>query len=1166
MNNNSYRDTYIPKNLNSKQFYRIMKLTYLFLFLCTFSLLASEAKAQTEKVTIQANGMTINQLLKAIEKQTNYLFVYSKAEVDLNQKVNLSVKDQVVSEVLKKVFNGTSIKYAMHDENIVLSKADAPLPQQSTMTVKGIVKDVTGEPLIGVTVMIAGNASKGTVTDINGAFTIPNVPADSKVSVSYIGYKTETLSARSNMNIVLKEDSQTLDEVVVVGYGTQKKINLTGSVSQVTEKAFESRPVQNVSQALQGMVPGMNFSVGANGGKLNNAPSVSIRGAGTIGAGSNAAPLILIDGVEGNMNLLNPQDIESISILKDAASSSIYGSRAPFGVILITTKQGKTGKTAVSYTNNFRFNSPINQPETMDSYHFANYFNTARINASESPVFSQTTIDNIIARNNGEVGIIIPFSTANNKFSYTSANGDTDWYKVHYKDRVMSQEHSISVSGGSDRLSYYLSGNFMDQEGLLRFADESYYRYSMSGKVNAKVNKYINISYNTKWFRTNYGAPSYLNGLFFHNVLRKWPNMVAFDPNGHYADNSEIIHLQDGGRVNEEVEQNYQQLQVDITPLKGWNIHLQGNIRTNTNFTHTDIQAIYGHEIDGTPYEMELSNSYTPGQSRVKESTSKSQFYTTNLYSDYTHQFGDHYFKVLAGFNAELQKSRSLSGQRDGIIVPGLPTIDTSSAEDKTSGGYSHWATAGFFGRLNYNYKERYMLEVNGRYDGTSRFLRDQRWNIFPSFSAGWNIAREDFWKPLENVVNLFKFKTSWGELGNQNTKLLYPFFETLPVQSNKGLWLVNGKMTNTADIAPLVSTLLTWERVRTFNIGIDFGAFSNRLTGTIEYFKRKTVDMVGPAPELPSTLGIKVPNINNADMQSAGFDFEISWRDRIGKVDYGVKFNLSDAKQKILRYPNTTNAIGNWYAGKMNGELWGYTTIGIAKTKEEMDNHIASLPNGGQNKMGGTWGAGDIMYADINGDGKIDAGQSSLSDPGDRKIIGNSTPRYNYGFILDAAYQGFDFSVFFQGVGKRDYMPGNGQQGAMFWGVVNNLYQSVGLKQHFDYYRPEGDPMGANLNAYYPRPDFSTSKNQVAQTKYLQDASYIRLKNAQIGYTLSKQWTSKLRINKCRIYISGDNLWTGTNLAEMFDPETLTGADNWGQGKTYPLSRVFSFGVNINM
>jgi len=1149
-----------------------MKLSVLFFVGSLGVSYASGTYAQTAMVSVESQNATVGEILKDIENQSDFDFFYNNNQIDLNRRVSISSRNSDIFNVLEQVFKGTNVTYSVLDKNIILSTKEtsrhnsSPEVRQAAKMVKGKVVDVQGEPIIGATVLEEGTTN-GTVTDFDGNFMLNVSSENAKLDISYIGYKKSIVSVKSKSlsKIVLSEDTEVLDEVVVVGYGTQKKVNLTGSVSQVMEDAFEARPVQNVTQALQGLVPGMNVSVGNDGGMLNSTPSVSIRGAGTIGSGSTASPLVLIDGVEGNMNMLNPQDIESISVLKDAASASVYGSRAPFGVILITTKKGKTGKATVSYSNNFRWNSPLNQPESMDSYRFVHYLNDAKTNAGQAPQFSQEVIDNIAARNRGEIGLVIPV-TSNGTYSMAQANADTDWYKLHYKDWALSQEHSVAVSGGTEKLNYYVSGNLMDQEGLLRYADDSYYRYTLNGKISGKINKYISFDYNTKWFKTDYDAPSYLNGLFFHEILRRWPNYPAIDPNGYPIEQSQIIQLKDGGRYKEDVNQTVQQLAITITPLTNWNIHLEGNARINTTFKHTDIEALQAHDAYGNPYDIPSNNKLVAGQSRVTEYAAKTDFYTVNIYSDYFHQFGGHYLKVMAGFNAELNNARSLQGQRDGIISSDVPTLNTATLEDLATGGYTDWATAGFFGRINYNYKERYLLELNGRYDGSSRFLRAQRWNFFPSFSVGWNVAKENFWRPLEKWVNMLKFKASWGELGNQNTSSLYPFFETMPLTIGNGKWLLDGELTNTAGIPALVSTSLTWERIRSFNIGLDFGMFSNRLTGSIEYFKRKTLDMVGPAPQLPAILGIAVPKTNNADMQSAGFDFDIQWRDKIGKVNYGIKFNLSDAQQKILRYPNATNAIGDWYAGKMSGTIWGYTTIGIARSDEEMQNHLASLPKGGQNQIGNKWGAGDIMYADINGDGKISAGQNTLSDHGDKSIIGNSTPRFSYGIILDASYAGFDFSVFFQGVGKRDFMPLAGQQGAMFWGVVNNLYQTTALKEHWDYYRPEDHPLGANLDAYYPRPDISTSKNQQAQTRYLQNAAYIRLKNVQIGYTLPKVWTNKLHLNKCRIYISGDNLWTGTKLATMFDPEALGNMDNWGAGKTYPLSKVISCGLTINM
>ncbi|HAC20884.1 MAG TPA: SusC/RagA family protein, partial [Porphyromonadaceae bacterium] len=465
-----------------------------------------------------------------------------------------------------------------------------------------------------------------------------------------------------------------------------------------------------------------------------------------------------------------------------------------------------------------------------------------------------------------------------------------------------------------------------------------------------------------------------------------------------------------------------------------------------------------------------------------------------------------------------------------------------------------------FFGRINYNYKERYMVELNGRYDGTSRFVGDKRWNFFPSFSAGWNIAREDFWQSYEDVVSTLKLRGSWGELGNQNMSSWYPFYQTMPFGTANGGWLINGEKPNTSSAPGLVSSLLTWERVQSWNVGFDWGAFNNRLTGSFDYFVRKTLDMVGPAPELPVILGTSVPKLNNADMKSYGFELEIGWRDRIGNVSYGVKGVLSDAQQKVTRYPNKTGNISQWFAGRYSGEIWGYETIGIAKSQEEMDAHLASLPNGGQNALGNKWAAGDIMYKDLNGDGKIDGGKGILGETGDRKVIGNSTARFNFGVTLDAQWKGFDISVFFQGVGKRDYAIG----GPYFWGANGGMWQSAGFVEHLDFFRPEGHPMGANLDSYYPRPIFDGGgKNQQTQTKYLQNAAYIRMKNLQVGYTFPQQWISKAGLQYLRVFISGDNLLTGTKMTSIFDPETIGGG--WGEGKTYPLSKVISFGLNVN-
>ena len=453
-------------------------------------------------------------------------------------------------------------------------------------------------------------------------------------------------------------------------------------------------------------------------------------------------------------------------------------------------------------------------------------------------------------------------------------------------------------------------------------------------------------------------------------------------------------------------------------------------------------------------------------------------------------------------------------------------------------------------------------MEANLRYDGTSRFRSDNRWKLFPSFSIGWNIAQESFWSSLAEYIGTLKLRGSYGELGNQNTSSWYPTYQLMDVKASDGAWLVNGAKPNTATVPGLVSSSMTWERVNTWNIGLDFGMLNNRLTGSFDYYNRKTLDMIGPAPELPVTLGTGVPQTNNTDLNTYGFELSIAWNDRLNNgLGYGAKFLLSDSQTEITRYPNETGNLNTYRTGMKMGEIWGYTTVGIAKSQEEMDAYLASLPNGGQNTLGNQWGAGDIMYVDINGDGKVDGGANTLDDHGDLSIIGNNRPRFQFGLDLNADYKGFDMRLFFQGVMKRDYFQGS----YYFWGANNSIWNSTCMEPHLDYFREDADhPLGQNLDSYFPRPVFYSTRNQHTQTRYLQNAAYIRLKNIQLGYTLPNSLTDKLKISKLRFYVSGENLWTGTKLIDVFDPETIDGG--WeNNGNAYPLSKTISVGLSLN-
>ena len=1044
--------------------------------------------------------------------------------------------------------------------------------QNSTIKVKGVVNDAMG-PVIGASIVEKGNTGNGTITDIDGNFSL-NVSSNSTLIVSFVGYKAQEIpvAGKTFFTIDLKEDNEMLEEVVVVGFATQKKVNLTGSVGTATAKDIEARPVANAVQALQGVIPGLNISNSGNGGELNATKSIDVRGTGTVGkdasgnAFSSGSPLILIDGMEGDLNSINPQDIESISVLKDAAASSIYGSRAPFGVVLVTTKSGKSGRAQINYNMNMRYSTPIKMPDMANSYEFVNLFDDAEYNGSGKHLYTDEYRQFVYDFMTGKSDDYIWGNGSGGKWNYDYSANNVNWLKEYYRNTAPSQEHNVSVSGGSDKMTYYLSANYMTQEGFMRYGTEDYDRYTITAKISAQLTKALKVDYSNRWVRTDYERPTYMNDDFYNHILRRArPVRAVYDPNGYLmSDINYIGVMRDGGRHNEQKDAMSQQLKITVTPLKNWNIIGEMNIKTDNNWNHWEQFVVYSH------YKDNPENTYTALTSANKDQVSEYSLKTTYLnptvYSNYNFSLKEkHNFTVLGGFQAEIMKYRDMEGARTGLVTTDLPVLNlTTDADSYTLKGlYKNWKNAGFFGRINYDYNGKYLVEGNLRYDGSSRFRRGNRWILTPSFSLGWNVARENFWEKLADVVEVFKLRVSYGELANQNTTSWYPTYQTLGVTTNGGKWLQNGALTSVASVPGLISTSLSWEKIKNTNIGFDFGALNNRLTGSFDYFWRKTKNMVGPGVELPAILGATVPSTNNTDLTTFGWELSIGWRDKVGELGYGVKLNISDNQTRIDKYPNPTNSLSKYMAGELTGDIYGYTTIGIAKTQEEMDAHIASLPKGGQTAIGSKWEAGDIMYADINGDGKIDNGSNTLDDMGDLKKIGNNTPRFRTGITLDAQWKGFDFSMFWQGVLKRDFDPG--ENSMVFWGTTGSgQWWSTSFKDHMDYFRAEdtASPLGANVNAYYPRPLFN-NKNHKTQTAYLQNAAYMRLKNLQLGYTLPKSLINKIGLQNVRVYVSGENLLTITGLSDTMDPETA-GIGKQG-GTVYPLSRVYSFGLSVN-
>lgn len=1046
-------------------------------------------------------------------------------------------------------------------------EANAAVVQQQSVC-KGTVVDNNGDPVVGASVFVVSNGQKkGSVTDLDGNFEIAGVASGSSLTISYVGYKTQQVTwTGKDLKVTLQENSEMLENVVVVGYGTQKKVNLTGAVSVVNSKQLESRPVTSVAQALQGEVPGLNFSVGNSGGSLNSRMSMNIRGIGTIGEGSNAAPLVLIDGSEGDLYSISPNDIESISVLKDASSSAIYGSRAAFGVILVTTKSGKDSRMNVSYNGNVRFSTATQIPEMPNSYDFARYWNDAAANSGGNAPFKQDILDKIKNHINGtpkpgdEATTTWAGYAANEPWSmYTGSWNNVNWFDEMYKSGVPSTEHNVALSGGGSKVNYYLSGAVLSQRGLIRHGKDQLKRYNFSGKITANLKDWFTVTYNTKWIREDYSRPSYMTGLFFHNIARRWPTNPVYDPNGHYVHGNEILQMENGGLDATQQDKLYQQLALEFRPLKGWKIRLEGNYNTVHYYNHWDVLPIYYYDPDQKLIPAAWSGGYAAGKSDVGDSMSRNNYYNGRFFTEYMFTLNDkHDFKFLAGLDMESNRYTSLGAARADLISPLVPSLNNATHKDvRPSFSNTQWATMGAFGRINYAYDSRYLAEFSIRRDGSSRFIGDKTWSTFPSFALGWNIANEQFFKPLTKTVNTLKLRATYGALGNTNIKALYPWFLSQPANASASSWLVNGQRVNISNAPGLVSPSLTWESVRSWNIGLDFGMFNNRLQGTFDYYVRTTKDMVGPAPAHPSILGVELPKENNSDMRSNGWDLEVRWRDRIGQVGYGIKLVLSDDYQTITRFHNPNRLLSKWCEGKRMGDIYGYLVEGIAQTNEQMNEWLTNnKPSWGSN-----WAAGDVMYKDLNGDKKVNSGKGTYDDMGDLTKIGNSLPRYRFGITLDANWNGFDFLIFMQGVGKRDFW----DDSPYSVGANTGMWQAAAFKDHLDYWRPATDTnLGPNPNGFYPRPLFGQgSKNFQTSDRYLQNAAYMRIKNIQLGYTLPTAIASKIGANRIRFYFSAENLATFTKMNKIFDPEA-TGGD-WGPGKIYPLQRTVSFGLNLN-
>lgn len=1046
-----------------------------------------------------------------------------------------------------------------------------------TLSISGKVTDKNSqEPVIGASVLIEGTTN-GTITDVDGHFMLSNVPAKGNLVISYIGYATQTLpiNGKTNFSIALVEDTETLDEVVVVGYGVQKKVNLTGSVSAVKGDALERRPVADATQSLQGMVPGLLVS-NSNTGRPGGSGSLTLRGQGNLD--NNANPYILVDGVEMSLSDVNPNDIENISVLKDAAACAIYGARAAYGVILVTTKKGEEGKMRVNYQGTVGWSAPTVLPDMVDSYQFAKYWNAGCVNAGSPRLYSDEKLA-LLQQYIQDPGSVDPWfelpANANMNPAFENSEsgvGNTNYFDLHYKDWAFKQNHNLSLSGGGKLAQYYISGGYYSEDGILRYADMDYSRYNFTANITSQITKWLKLKVNTKFMHSDQDTPFGDGGLsegFYHSLARFRPTVSPIDPNGHFTELTMIPYLQSGTYTNTQRDRLNITTGLEFQPVKNWFIFLDYTYKLmNVEYEALNVAPlIYGADGVSTSKGVRDELGVSP-DGKFTRSYGRTRYQTINLYTNYLFTLADkHNFTLMAGYQEEDSDYSYMKNAITGLYSTTNPNVGMGTGDKTVVDTRNGWATRGFFGRINYDYDGRYLLELNGRYDGSSRFASGHRWGFFPSVSVGWNISREAFMSSLTDVVSNLKLRASYGLLGNQAGAALYTFAATMELNNSLGNYIfADGR--NIFTKSPLVvNPATTWEKVESKNIGLDFGFFGNALTGSFDVFQRDTKDMLGPGTDFPDFFGAIAPQTNNARMRNRGWELSLNYRGKIGKdIQYSIGGMLSDAVSEVTEYANETNTDPKeqWYTGKKVGEIWGYRADGLIQTQEEADAYNEKYDL--SFISGKPWTPGDVKYRDLNGDKKINNGKNQLGDMGDMTVIGNTTPRYQYTINGSISWKGLSLSMMFQGVAKRDWNPGTAPY---FWG--SGAYAQVTVfKEHLDYWSE------SNPNAYYPKPYIHTAggvtpfrnKTMTTSDRYIQSGAYCRLKNVTLSYDLPAAWVNKVGLDKVQVFFSGENLLTFTPLKGMFDPEAIFTGNSYQSegGKNYPMNRVLSFGVIVNL
>lgn len=1097
-----------------------MKVSLLLFILATFHV--SATMSQSSRLDLNISGKSLSDVIKTIEQQSNYRFFYSDNYRELSDLVSINIKDASINDVLSNLLSEKSLSFKILNDNVVIIGPSKAFQQQQ---VKGVVTDAsTGEAIVGANVVIEGTTT-GTVTDIDGRFTI-TVPAPGSVLVvSFLGFNTErvTINNEAELDIKLVADVTDLQEVVVVGYGTVKKKDLTGSVSSIQGDAIEGRQATQVSQALQGAMAGVMVT------RNNNAPGASatirIRGITTIGESN---PLVIVDGVPiDNINDINPADVDNISVLKDAASASIYGSRAAAGVILITTKRAKSGEIGIQYNTEYGIEKPTALPEHVDVIRYMQMVNELRWNdknndANEYPLYTKDVIDNYWTLN------------AENPNKYPNTN----WMDLMIRDNAPRQSHVLSITAGTKAVRTKASIGYDKTESL--YNGKNFERLSARFNNDVTINKLLSASLDLSFKRSHYENP-YHDPVY--NTLISPPVYAAMWSDGRIAEGKTGANIYGmsnyGGYRYSWYNQLNGRISLDFTPVKDlkisavlsptFGIDKGKSFQKRVEYTAADDPTLVAGTLEGGTQTnlYESRNDYT----RV----------TSQLLANFDKSLGSHNINAMAGYENFYAKTENMGASREKYGLTSFPYLDLGPLELRGNYGNA-WENAyrSFFGRVMYNFRNKYFLQGNIRYDGSSRFHEEYRWGAFPSFSAGWTISEENFMKNF-SWLSFLKLRASWGSLGNERIGN-YPYQATIDFTNALFYQGTNVVAAQTAAQTKYAIRDISWETTESIDFGIDVNVLNNRLRFTGDYYRKTTKDML-LALEIPDYMGYDNPDQNTGKMYTKGWDAEIGWNDKIGEFTYSVSANVSDFKS-IMGDLGGTEFIGDQIKKKDSefNEWYGYLSDGLFQTAEDL---AASAKTSTAVKVG------DVKYRDISGPDGVPDG--IISPTYDRVLLGGSLPRYMFGSNIKMGYKNFDFSMVLQGVGKIN----SRLQGLMITPLSDNWGHMPLLLDGNYWSKYNTDEQ--NLKAKYPRLTENNKGNNYTMSDYwIINGGYLRLKNITLGYTLPSDMTKKVGLQRVRAYFSASDILTFDKFPKGWDPEVAANG--------HPITAAYIFGLSVSL